>query len=294
MRIRRRLALLPFRIPLTPHLHIAAPTFRRDKYSADPDGDGTALPAPAPIMVPAPVPAPPPVMPAGDDAVLGKMFVGGISWASTEETLRAYFEQFGDVDEVILMKDKVTNQPRGFAFVHFVSPSSCDKVQQAAPHMIDGKAVDVKKAVPRGAQGQGPGRPSGGGDASSAGAVNTKVFVGGLGQDVMDLEFRQYFEQFGAVTDAVVMIDRTTQRSRGFGFITFADEISMQAVLNQPHTIGGKTVEVKEAAPRGDVAGTIRPTRDTGGMGGMGGGGGEKSSTAAARFWWFWVRGRQF
>lgn len=51
-----------------------------------------------------------------------------------------------------------------------------------------------------------------------------KIFAGGLPPSVTEQGFRQYFEGFGEVTDAVVMMDRTTGRSRGFGFITFASE----------------------------------------------------------------------
>jgi RNA-binding protein Musashi len=49
--------------------------------------------------------------------------------------------------------------------------------------------------------------------------------VGGLGGSVTEQDFRHYFEEFGKITDAVVMIDRDTQRSRGFGFITFEEEV---------------------------------------------------------------------
>jgi RNA-binding protein Musashi len=52
-----------------------------------------------------------------------------------------------------------------------------------------------------------------------------KIFVGGLAPSVGDQDFRQYFEEFGKITDAVVMIDRDTQRSRGFGFVTFEEEV---------------------------------------------------------------------
>jgi RNA recognition motif-containing protein len=43
---------------------------------------------------------------------------------------------------------------------------------------------------------------------------------------VSEAEFLQFFEQFGEVIDSVVMIDRVTKRSRGFGFVTFASEVS--------------------------------------------------------------------
>ena len=41
-----------------------------------------------------------------------------------------------------------------------------------------------------------------------------------------DASFLEYFEQYGAVVDSVVLLDRKTKRSRGFGFVTFADEAS--------------------------------------------------------------------
>ncbi len=42
----------------------------------------------------------------------GKVFVGGISWQTTEETLQYYFQRFGEVGDVVLMRDKITGNPR--------------------------------------------------------------------------------------------------------------------------------------------------------------------------------------
>jgi len=52
-----------------------------------------------------------------------------------------------------------------------------------------------------------------------------KIFVGGLAATVTEEAFRSYFEKYGRITDAVVMMDRTTQRSRGFGFVTYDQEV---------------------------------------------------------------------
>ena len=57
----------------------------------------------------------------------------------------------------------------------------------------------------------------------------------------------------GNVTDCIVMKDPTTKRSRGFGFVTFSDESSIDtAQANRPHEINGRTVESKRAVPRSE------------------------------------------
>jgi RNA recognition motif-containing protein len=61
----------------------------------------------------------------------------------------------------------------------------------------------------------------------SAGFETKKIFVGGLPTTVDEPQFKSYFEKFGTVTDAVVMMDRATQRSRGFGFVTFDTEVRL-------------------------------------------------------------------
>jgi len=58
-----------------------------------------------------------------------------------------------------------------------------------------------------------------------------KLFVGGVPGNVTDAEFRAFFESYGEIIDSVVMFDRDTGRSRGFGFVTFADEVSPVSAL---------------------------------------------------------------
>jgi RNA recognition motif-containing protein len=58
-----------------------------------------------------------------------------------------------------------------------------------------------------------------------------KLFVGGLPSNVTEDEFRSFFEQYGTVVDSVVMFDRDTRRSRGFGFVTFEDPVRLEDPL---------------------------------------------------------------
>ncbi|MCO5572111.1 hypothetical protein L7F22_025862 [Adiantum nelumboides] len=180
---------------------------------------------------------------------VGKLFIGGISWETTEEKLKNYFKAYGEVVEAVIMKDRATGRARGFGFVVFADPVVADRVVQDK-HNIDGRQVEAKKAVPREEQ-QVATRNSNAGLASVHQARTKKIFVGGLAATVTENDFRKYFDQFGVITDVVVMYDHGTQRPRGFGFITYDSEDAVDRVLHTSfHELKGKMVEVKRAIPK--------------------------------------------
>ncbi|KAH8388315.1 hypothetical protein KR093_003839, partial [Drosophila rubida] len=78
-----------------------------------------------------------------------------------------------------------------------------------------------------------------------------KIFVGGLSINTTAEMMRMFFSQFGQVADAVVMRDPISNRSRGFGFVTYAEPESVENVQRaRPHIIDSKTVDTKRAFPR--------------------------------------------
>ena len=78
-----------------------------------------------------------------------------------------------------------------------------------------------------------------------------KMFVGGLSWQTSSGGLAEHFSAFGEVAEAVVMADPHTQRSRGFGFVTFAEEEAVAAVLEVAvHRVDGKVVEPKQALVR--------------------------------------------
>lgn len=90
----------------------------------------------------------------------------------------------------------------------------------------------------------------------------TKLFVGKLSFDTTDDSLRAAFAEFGTVASAQVIIDRETNRSKGFGFVEMEDDAEAQkaiAGLNDKE-IDGRTVVVNVARPRED-----RPQRNDGG-----------------------------
>jgi cold-inducible RNA-binding protein len=93
-----------------------------------------------------------------------KLFVGNLSFNTTENDLNDAFAAFGTVTETNLMMDRMTNRPRGFGFV---TMSSADEAQKAIDGMngkdMDGRALTVNVARPREERAPGGGGGGGGG-----------------------------------------------------------------------------------------------------------------------------------
>lgn len=70
------------------------------------------------------------------------MFIGGLNWDTTDESLQRYFEQYGPVSSCVIMRDNATGKSRGFAFLTFEDPASVNEVT-SREHFVDGKIVCV-------------------------------------------------------------------------------------------------------------------------------------------------------
>ncbi|XP_054166993.1 heterogeneous nuclear ribonucleoprotein D-like [Oppia nitens] len=78
-----------------------------------------------------------------------------------------------------------------------------------------------------------------------------KLFVGGLSWETQEKDLREYFTKYGSVTDVSIKYDAVSGNPRGFGFITFASEESIDDVLKiSTHMINNKTVDPKRAKSR--------------------------------------------
>lgn len=160
-----------------------------------------------------------------------KIFIGGLAHKTTTQHLRDYFGRYGAIVDAVVLRWP-DGRSRGFGYVTFADMAGSNAALEEA-HQVGGRQVDVKRAVPG----------------------TNKLFVGGLPQNATAAELREHFEVYGVVSDAVVMIDPTTSRSRGFGFVCFlpgqegAAAVGASLAEYENHRIRGKWIEVKSAAP---------------------------------------------
>uniref|UniRef100_A0A8D9AWG9 TAR DNA-binding protein 43 n=1 Tax=Cacopsylla melanoneura TaxID=428564 RepID=A0A8D9AWG9_9HEMI len=158
------------------------------------------------------------------------LIILGLPWKSTEDELRKYFQQFGEILMLQVKKDN-SGQSRGYGFVRFEDYESQAKVL-AQRHMIDGRWCDVK--IPNSKEGVLPTSPC-------------KVFVGRVTEDITADDLKDYFKSFGEVTDVFI-----PKPYRAFAFVTFCDPQVALNLCGEDHIIKGVSVNISEASPKND------------------------------------------
>jgi len=212
----------------------------------------------------------------------GKIFIGGLSPDATDNDLYTHFGMYGSLTDAVVMLDKANGKPRGFGFVTYEDPAVVEVVlQDQDSHVIAGKLVQCKRAVPEPAGGAAPAAAAYGGGAwrspaaafapsygyggaaaynpaaaafrapapqKTHGYVPGKLFIAGLGVGIGTEKLHNFFASYGEVVDCISM------RERGFGFVTFADPAVAQALQGNVVDFEGRQIECKQVVPEGTRA----------------------------------------
>jgi len=180
------------------------------------------------------------------------LLILGMPYKSTEEDIRQYFSQFGELLMVQLKRDAMTGRSKGFGFVRYVDYGSQLKCLSQG-HMMDGRTLDIK--IPASKDGVMP-------------QLSRKIFVGRLTEDLTTDDLREFFSKFGEIIDVYI-----PKPFRGFAFVTFNDPQSARQVCGENYIIKGASVHCSSAAAKGTSPGMSA---------GYGGGGGSYGSYGGA------------
>ncbi|CAI9725022.1 nuclear ribonucleoprotein s A2 B1 isoform X4 [Octopus vulgaris] len=169
-----------------------------------------------------------------------KLFIGGLSYSTNEESMKEYFEPWGDVVDCVVMRDPNTKKSRGFGFITYKTEEQVDKAQCNRPHNIDNKEVETKRAMPR--------------NETDSQITVKKLFVGGIKEDTTEDDIREFFTCKGKIESIDMITDKGTGKKRGFCFITFEDYDTVdKLVLRKYYEFKGKRIEVKKALSRAEM-----------------------------------------
>lgn len=134
----------------------------------------------------------------------------------TQEEIKALFSSIGQVDSCKLIKDKLSGQSLGYAFVNFARAEDADKSIATLNGMrLQNKTIKVSLARP-----------------SSDSIKNANLYVCGLPKEFTQAELEQMFQPFGVIISSKILTDPKTGVSKGVGFVRFDQRIEAETAIN--------------------------------------------------------------
>ncbi|KAL3533913.1 hypothetical protein ACH5RR_007434 [Cinchona calisaya] len=171
------------------------------------------------------------------DPALRKLFVRGLAWNTTSETLCAAFEEHGEIEEGAVIFDKASGKSRGYGFITFKDMDSAQRALKAPGKMIDGRMAVCNLAC-----------DSLSSTSTTADQAQRKLYVGSLSPETTSEMLLSFFERHGEIEEGSVAYDKETNKSRGFGFVTYTTvEAAKRAIDDPQKMLGGRNITVKLA-----------------------------------------------
>lgn len=161
------------------------------------------------------------------------LVVLGLPWTTTEDSMRNYFEQYGEVSMVQVKTDPKSGKSRGFGFVRFAKSSIQNKLLSMR-HFIDGRWCDVRIPLSKAEA-----------EATRQAHLSRKIFVGRLPDDITTDDLRNHFSEYGTLTDVFI-----PKPFRNFAFVTFGTSDMAQSLFKHEHVIKGSQIQISEAIPK--------------------------------------------
>ncbi|KDP36099.1 hypothetical protein JCGZ_08743 [Jatropha curcas] len=183
----------------------------------------------------------------------GRLFVGNLPYSMTSSQLTEVFQEAGQVVNVQIIYDRVTDRSRGFGFVTMASVEDAkEAIRMFNGSQIGGRTVKVNiPEVPKGGEREvmGPRIRS-----TYKGFIDSphKIYAGNLGWGLTSQGLRDAFASQPGFLSAKVIYERDTGRSRGFGFISFESAENAEAALNAMNgvEVEGRPLRLNLAAER--------------------------------------------
>src|SRR5215470_14455277 len=120
----------------------------------------------------------------GGDGMAAKLYIGGLSYSTTSETLREFFSQSGNVLSATVITDRFSGQSRGFGFVEMAAAEEAQNaISQLNGRELDGRRITVELSNPQASRSGGGGRPGGGGGRPGGGRPGGGRPGGGGGRE---------------------------------------------------------------------------------------------------------------
>ncbi|KAJ7520867.1 hypothetical protein O6H91_19G026700 [Diphasiastrum complanatum] len=175
---------------------------------------------------------------ADKDPAQRKIFVRGLGWETTTESLSDVFTKYGELDEAVVITDKNTGKSRGFGFVTYSRIDGALRALEEPSKTIDGRVTVCQLA----SQGTTPLQPA-------QDVAQRKIYVGNVPADLSADKLLALFTPYGDIAEGPLGYDKATGKSRGFSLIIYKTLEGAKKALEEPvKVIEGHQLYCKLAA----------------------------------------------
>lgn len=187
-----------------------------------------------------------------DDETAREIYISNASFSSTKENFTQFFADIkgGDVESITIPTQYQSGKPKGFAFVRFTTVEARDQALLKNGEELDGRALGIRENKGRAERAP---RPDYGGRRERRSSLSEKpqqcttIFVGNLPWATDEEELKGLFEDCGEVVNARIVRQSWTQRSRGFGYVEFAQEASVDTAVQKQITVENRELRLDYA-----------------------------------------------
>ncbi|KAK1586614.1 hypothetical protein Q3G72_004256 [Acer saccharum] len=171
-----------------------------------------------------------------------KIFVHGLGWDTTAETLKSEFSRYGEIEDCKAVMDRVSGKSKGYAFILFKHRSGARKALKQPQKKIGNRMTSCQLA----STGPVPAPPPTAPPVSEY--TQRKIFVSNVSADLEPEKLLEFFNQFGEVEEGPLGLDKNTGRPKGFALFVYKSVESAKKALEEPHkTFQGHTLHCQKA-----------------------------------------------
>ncbi|KVH93129.1 UBP1-associated protein 2C-like [Cynara cardunculus var. scolymus] len=194
---------------------------------------------------------------ADRDPTQRKLFIRGLGWETTSEKLRSLFATYGDLEEAIVILDKVTGKSKGYGFVTYRHIDGALMALKEPSKKIDGRMTVTQLASAGFTNGA-----SVTANLQTLDVSSRKIYVGNVPYDMPGERLLAHFSSYGEMEEGPLGFDKITGKSRGFALFIYKNVDGARASLVDPvKTIDGHQLNCKLANDnkRGNSGGMAAP-----------------------------------
>ncbi|KAL5717242.1 hypothetical protein ACHQM5_010284 [Ranunculus cassubicifolius] len=178
---------------------------------------------------------------ADSDPSQRKLFVHGLGWETTSETLREFYSQYGELEECNVVTDKISGKSKGYGFLCFKHRRSAQKALKEPQKKIESRltACQLASAGPvYGPTYQYQQQLSNLRDnLSQESTLARKIYVGNVDKDITSDRLYEFFSKYGEIEEGPLGFDKHTGKSRGYALFIYKTIEGARKALEEHHKI---------------------------------------------------------